>query len=548
MVEFPVWMDDNAISMFKKKYSFKGETVRGSFTRIAKRLARHFPLENGIEQKFFNLMWSGKLSPSTPVYLNVGAFSDSGKLRGHAVSCSGGSVGDSISDYAKAYAEEMKLSQLGYGCSYYLGHIRPRGTPISSSGGTADGQVPVADTLQFLAGKVTQGEARRGSVATYYEFSSPDLDEALVELFNQQGEMNIGVNIRDSDIAKFKAGDKEWNDRLAELFYMRKRVGKPYIMLPDNANRMAPLGIKESGYPINMSNLCTEIMLPSDPDYYTFSCVLSSLNLANWDSLTDDDIKLAIYFLDAVVSEALDNAKDVPELHKLYRFTEDFRAVGLGTLGWHTYLQSKMIPYESFEAMMLIKEVHSRIARVANEASIELGQKYGVPKFGGGRRNATLTAIAPNLSSAQLANASQSIEPIIANAYSKATAAGEVFIINQKLLEVIESKGIEVTKSLIASIAMRGGSVQHLPFLTPLEKEVFKTAYEMDMYTLVMQNELRQEDVDQGISFNTFFAGNATEEYFVGVHKKIITSEKLKSAYYVRSTKLTFDNCFNCEG
>ena len=220
--------------------------------------------------------------------------------------------------------------------------------------------------------------------------------------------------------------------------------------------------------------------------------------------MTDDDIKHCIWFLDCVVSEAIENTKNIPKMIKLHNFTKDFRAIGLGTLGWHTYLQDKMIPYESFQASMLIKEIHSRIARVSDAASIELGEKYGIPKFGGGRRNATLTAIAPNLSSAQLAGASQSVEPIIANAYSKATAAGEVFVVNKKLQEVIESKGIEFSKELIRNIAENGGSVQHLEFLTELEKQVFKTAYEMDMEILIMQNELRQEDVDQGISFNIF--------------------------------------------
>lgn len=545
--DYPVWMDDNAISMFKNKYSFNGETVSDAFSRVANKLATHMPDVPNLASIFYNLMWDGKLAPATPVYLNVGAVSASGKLRGHAVSCSGGVIGDSIDDYYDSFGEEAKLSQAGYGCSYYLGKIRPRGSLISSSGGEADGQVPVAEMCHQIADKVTQGDNRRGSVALYYEFSSPDLMEGLNKLFELQGEMNVGVNIRDSDIELLKAHDETAIEKLSEILFLRKRIGKPYIMLPDNANRMTTQGIRDSGLEILASNLCTEIMLPSN-EFYTFSCVLSSLNLAKWDLMTDDDIKHCIWFLDCVVSEAIENTKNIPKMIKLHNFTKDFRAIGLGTLGWHTYLQDKMIPYESFQASMLIKEIHSRIARVSDAASIELGEKYGVPKFGGGRRNATLTAIAPNLSSAQLAGASQSVEPIIANAYSKATAAGEVFVVNKKLQEVIESKGIEFSKELIRNIAENGGSVQHLEFLTELEKQVFKTAYEMDMEILIMQNELRQEDVDQGISFNIFTSGDTSEEEFVKIHKRIITSKKLKSAYYVRSTKITkTKECVACE-
>lgn len=545
VIEYPEWMDEHGISMFKSKYSFNNETVRGAFTRIADTLSRFAP---EYKQKFFDIMWSGKLAPSTPVYLNTGAINANGKLRGHSVSCSGGYIGDSISEYYQSFAEEAKLSQLGYGCSYYVGGVRPRGTLISSTGAQADGQVPVIEMLQHVASQVTQGENRRGSVASYIEFSSNDFLEAMNYLFDNQGVANIGVNIRDSDIELLKNGDIEALDKLAELIFLKKRIGKPYIILPDNANRLAPLGIKQSGLPILGSNLCTEIMLPNSIDY-TFSCVLSSLNLANWDQITDDDIDTAIVFLDCVVELTLEQTKDIPELHRLHAFTKDFRALGLGTLGWHTYLQNRMIPYDSFEATMLIKDIHSRIARVSNSTSERLGKELGIPKFGGGRRNATLTAIAPNLSSAQLAGASQSIEPIIANTFSKATAAGERFIINPNLIELFTRKGITLTDELIKSINDNAGSVQHLDELTDLEKAVFKTAYEIDPLVCVMQTELRQEDVDQGISLNIFTPGDYPEDKFVELYKYIIQSKKLKSIYYNRSTKVKAPTeCFKCEG
>lgn len=545
VIEFPEWMDEHGITMFKSKYAFNNETVRGAFTRIANELSKYRP---GYKEKFFNIMWEGKLSPSTPVYLNTGAVNENGKLRGHSVSCSGGYVGDSIDEYYESFAEEAKLSQLGYGCSYYVGDVRPRGSLISSTGAQADGQVPVLEMLQNVASQVTQGENRRGSVASYINFSSPDLLEALNYLFDNQGTVNLGINIYDSDIELLKAGDKESIDKLTEIVFLRKRIGKPYIILPDNANRLAPLGIKESSLDIKGSNLCTEIMLPVSQDY-TFSCVLSSLNLAMWDKITDEDIETAVIFLDCVVESTLENTKKYAQLKKLHDFTRDFRAIGLGTLGWHTYLQNKMIPYDSFNALVLIKQVHSRINKVANAASIKLGEELGIPKFGGGRRNATLTAIAPNLSSAQLAGASQSIEPIIANTYLKATAAGERFIINKSLVDLFTRKGITITDELIKSINDNSGSVQHLDALTYLEKAVFKTAYEIDPFVILMQNEVRQEDVDQGISMNAFFPGDYPEDKFVEWHRYLLSSKKLKSAYYVRSTKVkAATDCFKCEG
>lgn len=537
--EYPDFMDKHGISMFKSKYAFQGETVRGAFTRIANELARFKP---EFKQRFFDIMWSGKLAPSTPVYLNTGAKNENGKLRGHSVSCSGGYIGDSIEEYYESFSEEAKLSQLGYGCSYYVGGIRPRGSLISSTGAEADGQTPVIEMLQRVASQVTQGENRRGSVASYIEFSSPDFMETMNWLFDNQGTANVGVNIRDSDLENLDI------DKLEELLYLRKRIGKPYIMLPDNANRLSPLGIKQSGLQILGSNLCTEIMLPSSLDY-TFSCVLSSLNLLFWDDITDEDIKTAIVFLDCVIELTLEHTKNNKLLEKIHNFTRDFRAIGLGTLGWHSYLQQKMIPYDSFEATMLIKQVHSRISRVANEASIKLAKELGEPKFGGGRRNATLTAIAPNLSSAQLAGASQSIEPIVANTYLKATAAGEHFIVNPNLVDLFTRKGLTLTDSIIKSINDNSGSVQHLEMLTDLEKAVFKTAYEIDPMVCVMQNEIRQEDVDQGISMNLFTPGNYPEDKFVRLHKHIIFSKKLKSAYYVRSTKIKAQvECVKCEG
>lgn len=545
VIEFPEWMDEHGITMFKSKYAFNNETVRGAFTRIANELSKYRP---GYKEKFFNIMWEGKLSPSTPVYLNTGAINENCKLRGHSVSCSGGYVGDSIDEYYESFSEEAKLSQLGYGCSYYVGDVRPRGSLISSTGAQADGQVPVLEMLQNVASQVTQGENRRGSVASYINFSSPDLLEALNYLFDNQGTVNLGINIYDSDIELLKAGDKESLDKLTEILFLRKRIGKPYIILPDNANRLAPLGIKKSRLDIKGSNLCTEIMLPVSQDY-TFSCVLSSLNLAMWDKITDEDIETAVIFLDCVVESTLENTKKYTQLKKLHDFTRDFRAIGLGTLGWHTYLQNNMIPYDSFDALMLIKQVHSRINKVANAASIKLGEELGVPKFGGGRRNATLTAIAPNLSSAQLAGASQSIEPIVANTYLKATAAGERFIINKNLVELFTRKGITITDELIKSINDNSGSVQHLDVLTDLEKAVFKTAYEVDPFVILMQNEVRQEEVDQGISMNAFFPGDYPEDKFVEWHKYLLMSKKLKSAYYVRSTKVkAATDCFKCEG
>ena len=387
--EVPDWYTTQGLLMFERKYAYNGETVKESFERVANHLGALVPEMGDSKKKFFDLMWSGKLAPSTPVLCNTGTD------RGHPVSCSGGFFGDSIDGFYKNHHENAMLSKNGYGTSSYLGSIRPRGDKISS-GGEADGVVPQFDSAIDVVRKVSQGNNRRGNWAGYLEVDHEDFYELAGYVQKNPASANIGWIFTDAFIERLKLGDKEAIDRFNKVCYLRARSGKGYIWKSDTANRLAPQAIKNSGISIKGSNLCSEISLPQDADH-TFSCVLSSINLLKWDEITEEDIQWMIYFLDAVVTDMISLAKGKSGFERIVRFTEKSRALGLGTLGFHSYLQSRMLAFDSFESRIINTKIYSTIQKAAIEASMHLGLVYGEPEWckGTGMRNATTMAIAP---------------------------------------------------------------------------------------------------------------------------------------------------------
>lgn len=531
--EVPGWYTTQGYSLFKNKYAYQGETVKGCFLRIAKQLAQYMPDGTLAERRFFELMWSGKLAPSTPVMTNTGT------NRGTSVSCAGSYIADSISDFYKSYGEIAMLSKLGFGTASYLGDIRPRGTPIQSSGGVADGIVEVFDSCVTTARKVSQGNNRRGAWAGYIPFSHDDFEEVTSYVTKHRAGANLGVVFEQSDVDALKAGDETAIDRFAELMVLRARTGKGYMWKNHTANKHSPQAIKDSGITIKGSQLCSEIALPCD-EMHTFTCVLSSLNLSLWNQITDDDIRWAVYFLDCVCEDFLRQGRQYEELHKAIRFTEKARALGLGTLGYHTYLQQNSIAFGSDTAKQVNIDIYSRLKRCAEVASYELGEMLGVPEWcrNTGMRNATLLTVAPNMSSALLCGSvSQGVEPIITNAFIQQSAGGEMVRFNPTFLALMKSKN-KYNEEDMHDIAMNhGGSVQHLDWLTDHEKDVFKTAYEIDQYKIVEHASDRQRDIDQAQSINLFFKADASEEYVAGVHKAFLLDEYLKSLYYLRSTR-----------
>lgn len=531
--EVPGWYTTQGYSLFKDKYAYKGETVRGAFMRIAKHLSQYAMNPDVAKIQFFHLLWSGKLAPSTPVMTNVGT------ERGMSVSCAGSYIGDSVSEFYKGYGEIAMLSKLGFGTASYLGDIRSRGTKIKSSGGKADGVVPVFDSCLDTVNKISQGSQRRGAWAGYIPFMHDDFEELLEYVRKFQAGSNLGVIFEQEDIDALNANDPEAVNRFAELLYLRARTGKGYMWKNHTANALAPQAIKNAGFPIKGSQLCSEIALPADKDH-TFTCILSSLNLALWDEITRDDIMWSVYFLDAICSDFLKQASGIEELHKAVRFTEKARALGLGTLGFHTYLQSHSAPFGGSHAKVINHSIYNTIRKSAEDASRNLADFYGEPEWckGTGMRNATLMTIAPNMSSALLCGSvSQGVEPIITNAYIQQSAGGEYVRYNPTFVALMREKG-QYSEEALKDIAMNhGGSVQHLEWLSEHEKDVFKTAYEIDQFKIIELASDRQRDIDQAQSINLFFAAEADEKYVAEVHKAFLLDPYLKSLYYLRSTR-----------
>jgi len=545
--EVPEWYTTQGLLMFERKYSYKSETVKGAFNRIANTLCKHYTLDVELaKKKFFNIMWKGHLAPSTPVMCNTGT------ERGLTVSCAGSYFEDSISGFYSGHAENAMLTKLGFGTSSYMGDIRSRGSKIST-GGYADGAVEVIDDAIRVSSKVSQGQNRRGAWAGYLPVDHGDFWEMSGYIQKNPADTNIGWVFSSDYISKLQEGEEEAVKRWNKIMYNRCRTGKGYFWKPDTANRLAPEGIKNSNISIKASNLCAEIALPQD-SMHTFTCVLSSLNLSKWDEFEEDTIFWSTVLLDCVVEEMLLKAKKVKELKKAVRFTEKSRALGLGALGFHTYLQNKMIPIEGLEAHTINREIFSTIKEKATQASKHLAGVFGEPEWckGTGLRNSTLLAVAPNMSSALLAGSvSQGIEPLVANAYNQNTAAGEMTRMNPAFVKFAKEKG-KFSYELMDSIAIDyNGSVQHLEWMSDEEKAVFKTAFEIDQRALLRLASTRQRDICQGQSLNLFFASDEDEEYISEIHKEALLDPYIKGLYYLRSqrgVKASKGECTACEG
>ena len=546
--EVPQWYTSQGYALFTRKYSYQNETVKGAFERIAKTLSQYYTPDPELAfNKFFDLMWTGKLSPSTPVMSNTGT------SRGMSVSCAGNYIGDSIESFYEGNTEIAVLSKNGFGTASYLGDIRPRGARIKSTGAKADGVVPVFDTYVDTKTKVSQGSSRRGEWAGYLDVSHKDFWELTGYLQKNPASANIGWVFEREDKEKLEAGDEEMIKRWEEILYMRCRTGKGYMWKNYTANDLAPQPIKNSGIRIRSSQLCTEIALPSDEDH-TFTCILSSMNLAMWDEITDEDIQWSLIFLDCVCEDFLGKARPIYYMEKAVRFTEKARALGLGTLGFHTYLQSKMIPFESFEAHMLNNEIYKRLWDNALKGSQKLAELFGEPEWcvGTGQRNATLLTIAPNMSSALLCGSvSQGVEPIVSNAYIQQSAGGDFVRYNPHFVALAKARG-EFSDEMIRAIAINhSGSVQHLEWLTEEEKMVFRTAYEINQHAIIRMASARQQWIDQAQSINLFFSADEDEKVIAEVHKEFLLDPRLKSLYYLRSergVKASTGECIACGG
>lgn len=528
---YPEWYTTAGYSLFEQKYRYQSSGFKEQAQRIAKTAAKHLgKYAEEYEQKFFDLIWKGWLSCSTPVLSNMGT------TRGMPVSCEGGWVEDSIDGFYSALHEQAVLSKHGFGTSVYLGDIRGRGEPIAV-GGKASGVIPVLKNFVQMSRDVSQGSNRRGAIASYLPIDHKDFWEVVEYLEHEPDDLNIGWNISDAFIARLNAGDEDAVKRFKRVMRVKMVTGRGYFFFVDKVNRKRPEAYVKNGLDVKASNLCNEITLHSSKDY-SFTCVLSSLNLAKYDEWKDTDaIFTATVFLDCVASEFIERSEGIRGLEKARAFTIKGRALGLGVCGFATYLQQNMMPYESFEAHLFNNLVFAQINEQSKKASEWLAREFGEPDWcsGLGIRNTHRIAIAPTKSTALLmGGVSEGINPDPAMTYTQAGAGGEMQRINPTLLSLMKKKGVD-GKRYVQEVIDARGSVQGVSWLTDEEKLVFRTAFEIDQHTVIRLASGRAKHLDQWQSLNLFFSAEDDPAYIAAVHRQAFEDEVILGLYYCYS-------------
>lgn len=554
------WLNEHSRLTLKRGYLSEGETPEQRIRDIADKAQELLGIE-GFSDKFYDYMSRGFYSLSSPVWSNFG------KRRGFSISCFGSNIEDNVASLIDAAGEVGMMSKHGGGTSGYFGKVRPRGAAISDNG-ESSGAVHFMELFDQMTDTISQGSSRRGRFSPYLPVDHGDIHEFL-EIGTEgnpiQG-MTHGVNIPNYWMEEMLKGDKEKREIWAKILTRRTQLGYPYIFFSDNANDGTVDVYKDKGLRIQNSNLCSEIMLPNNEEW-SFVCNLSSMNLERYDEWVDTDaVETMIYFLDAVMSEFItdlevlrdsDDTEDYASfkhMEKAYNFAKANRALGLGVLGWHSYLQSKLIPFESVEADQLNAQIFATIKKRAYDASKEMADKFGEPEIleGYGRRNTTLMAVAPTTSSSFiLGQVSKSIEPFMSNYFVVDTAKAKKTMINEHLVNLLESKG-KYSDAIMEDIRNNDGSVQHLDFLSEREKEVFKTYGEINQYNIIEQASTRQHFIDQGQSLNIMVnPQQITAEQLNEIHL-FAWANGIKSLYYQHGTnaaqQFNLDKlCINCE-
>jgi ribonucleoside-diphosphate reductase alpha chain len=547
----PEWYTTAGYQMFVDKYEYDTETsVKGQFERLAKTAAKHLikispTFAKEAEAKFFDLFWKGWLSPATPVLANMGTD------RGMPVSCSGGFIDDSIDGFYTSYREVALLTKEGFGTSSYLGYIRPRGSKISK-GGKSSGVVPVFKHFVQDMRDVTQGTARRGAWAGYLEITHGDFDELCDHVMAEPDDANVGWIITDAFIKGLKSGNKDYLRRYQKAMKLKMVLGKGYFFFVDKVNRSRPKMYQDLGLTVKASNLCSEITLFADIDH-TYTCVLSSMNVAKYDEWKDTDaVYWATIFLDCVAEEFIQKAKNISGLEQAVRFTEKGRALGLGQCGFHTYLQDNMIAFESLDAMWKNAEIAKRIDDESLRASKWMAETLGEPEWcrGYGVRNTHRIAIAPTKSTAALmGGVSEGINPDPAMVYTQMTSAGEVERVNPKLLGIMKERKV-FNKKTVTELKAKMGSVQHVEWLSAEEKLVFKTAFEIDQVAIIRLASQRKKFIDQWQSLNLFFSAEESEAVISRVHQIAFEDENILALYYIYSSagvQASNGECLACQ-
>ena len=483
------WLNEDSRTFLSRGYI--SESPEQRIKDIARSAEKYLEMR-GFAEKFEEYMARGFYSLSTPVWINFG------KQKGLPISCYGSNVDDNLDSILNAGREIGMMSKYGGGTSVYLGNIRPRGAEIST-GGTADGPVHYARIYDTVVDVCKQSEARRGACASYLPVEHPDIEEFLDigTEGNPIQNLQYGVTVTDEWMNEMIEGDRIKRKIWAKIIQRRSEFGFPYIMFKDNSNNQSPY--KELGLEITASNLCSEIQLPTD-SFSSFVCCLGSINLLHWDEIKKTDaIEIYTYFLNAVMDEFVTKAQVMPGMKRAFNFAEKHRAIGLGVLGYHSLLQSKLVEFESLEAKRLNHEIFKTLDERSAEASRELHDNYGYKCIREGYANTTLIAIAPTKSSSFiLGQASMGIEPIKSNYFIKDLAKSKTVYKNPFLEEELEKYGLN-TPEVWEDILKKDGSVQHLDFPT---KGVFKSFIEISPKEIILQAAQRQKFIDQSQSLN----------------------------------------------
>ena len=543
------WLNKDSRKFLERGYLLEGETPEQRIRDIAETAEKYLKIK-GFADKFEEYVAKGFYSLSSPIWSNFG------RKRGLPISCFGSYVPDTLEGIMHKVAEVGVMTKHGGGTSAYFGDIRSRGTKISS-GGESTGSVHFMELYNKLMNVVSQGNVRRGSFAAYLPIDHGDIEEFLQ--IRSEGhdiqEMSFAVTVSDQWMKDMVAGDKDKRKIWSKVIQKRFESGYPYIMFSDTINNNAPQAYKDKGIVIYAQNLCAEICLSSSDDE-SFVCDLSSLNLERWDEIKETDaVETLVYFLDAVMTEFINKTEGMQFMEAPRKFAINQRALGVGVLGWHSLLQSKMIAFESFDAKMINVDIWKTIRERSDKATAELAQIFGEPELLKGycRRNTTTLAIAPTTSSSFiLGQVSQSIEPYNSNYYVKDLAKGKFSYKNPYLKQLLKEKGQDNDESW-KSILEYGGSAQHLEFLSEQEKDVFKTFEEISQKEIVIQAAQRQKYIDQGQSLNVMVPYNAKPKE---VNELLIFGweQGIKSFYYQRSSNPSKElarsimTCKSCEG
>lgn len=580
--DYPKWGDTD---VYKKTiiggYLLSDETPREAYYRVARTVARRLHKPE-LTEKFFDYIWNGWLNLASPVLSNTGTD------RGLPISCFGIDVGDSVFEIGSKNLEMMLLAKHGGGVGVGINMIRPSGSKISENG-TTDGVVPFCKIFDSTILATSQGSVRRGAASVNLNIDHADFEEWL-EIREPKGDVNRqSLNLHqcaivgDKFMRKLEHGDPDARRKWSKLLQKRKATGEPYIMFKGNVNKQNPDAYKSNGLKVHMTNICSEITLHTD-EIHSFVCCLSSINLAKYDEWKDTDlIYYSTFFLDGVLEEFIQKAKNMKGFENSVRSAEKGRALGLGVLGWHTYLQQRGIPFEGLQAQFATRAIFQQIKIESERASRDLADIYGEPQWcsGTGMRNTHLRAIAPTVSNSKLSgNVSPGIEPWAANVFTEQSAKGTFIRKNPELEKVLKRIGIN-TPDTWNKILEDGGSVQDIAELdnwyfyrgrlvnhTDVEsdalimsdvdrvKDVFKTFKEINQLELVKQAGIRQQYVDQSVSLNMAFPKEATPKWINTVHMEA-WKRGVKTLYYMRTESVLRGDiassamdpdCLSCDG